>query len=471
MITKRKFDFFKAQGFSVELIEKLVECGVDKQLLWFLTQYKKYPFELSEFHIRLVNDYLENPKPRPVFEEKKLKKSSLKSKEVEEELDFRKILEIALEIKIDTDRKNANILYRLDNGYYFSKLDPEDLHSESMVMANCVYSHFSHHVIAKEVAIISLKRPNGKTVGHIEIKRNGMIGQNFAKANSELNREYWLMVLDFFKANSKGVDTDSIFGESYVVGCSDLFIREIALSIPTEVHMRIVNGEKQKDQLRGFQVKRFVPSKRVNDSYINMSNKQEVIEFVESKKRQLVQAYDNLITNIIDTGAAHLYLSDQIKERLFGSGKSAYFMRGNSYNLSEMDPNYIANSIVEAIEEEMLNDEAVEGIVNEEGEIIAEPAPDDNVRPEAPAPEFVNMRIRRVEAVRAGLIDAAPNDEDNNLDDLVDIEVPREAILGDHNDVEGAEIVEIIEEDDLGPGDIMPPEPFEHILGRVERRN
>lgn len=493
MVSQKKIDFFVQSGYDAQLIDTLVSFGVDKQLLWFLSQYRKHKFDIVEENIRLVNRYLETPKLRR-NNEKLVKKASIN--ESQESETYMEALNAAKIMKAEEDRKEANILYRYANGYTMSMLEPQDLAEEAEMMANCVLSHFSGHVKNKAVAILALKNRNNKTVGHIEIKRNGLIGQNFAKANSELNKFQWNLVLEFFRNNSKNVDTNKLFGETYVAVFSDLFIRDVVLSMPTAVNISLTHNGKEKQQLSGFQVKRFVPSKRVHEKSEVFNTKQDIISFIEEAKENLLVAYNDLIDSIRSTEAGQLYLSDAIKERLFGSSKNAYLMRGEDYNLTELNPDFSIS-----YEGEMPMAEMGEEII----ERAAEPAPapidevgygreeiavarprrrvarhEEEINMEAqfgdgppqpavmPAPiQFINVRVQADAAANAGLIDA--NEVQGG--GFVEMEIPREGLNEEEVELlQNADIVDITEENDVLPGEIIAPEPFENILARAERR-
>jgi len=454
MATQRKIDFLIKQGFDKDLIETLIGFGVDKQLLWFLTQYKKEQFNLDERNIRAINELFENPiKIKKDDSSKKFKKTSSEMEEITlEKKSYFEVLMLALQVKADKERKQNNILYTLKNGYYFSKLDPEDLKEEAEIMGNCVYSHYSGHVKEKTLAILALKKSNGKTVGHIEVKINGLIAQNFGKANVELTREHWKMVLEFFQANSKNINLSNAFGQSYVVVFSDLYIKEVSLSVPTEVHMRLVNGKKELDTFSGFQIKRFVPSNRARDIHYCFLDKQEVVKWVEQKKQELITAYDNMILNIMDTDASRMYLSDEIKEKLFGKN---YFLKGDSYNISEIEPNFCTSSITNR--PDVIMDRNVDVVALEQPEIGNE----DNLAERLEEAGLRLVRITREDAIQAGIIN---QNEVPEGQEYVEIEVP--------NGLNPVDIVDRVELVDEQPeiGEIMPPEPFDDILANLERR-
>ena len=60
MINEKKIDFLVKQGFDREIINMLAECGVNKNILWFLSVHKKGLIEsLNSEEIKMVNGFLE----------------------------------------------------------------------------------------------------------------------------------------------------------------------------------------------------------------------------------------------------------------------------------------------------------------------------------------------------------------------------------------------------------------------------
>jgi hypothetical protein len=322
MASEKKIEFLIKQGFDRDVVNVFVNSGVDKNLLWFLGAHKKGMIKyLNSEEIKLVNKFLESAK-----------------KDISR-LSYQEILERAHFYEQNEQRKINNIIYTLSNGYYVSVLNSQDLVEEGVVMANCVGTYESR-VGYGYVGLLAIKQPSGKTVAHIEILKNGLIGQNYAKANNQLSKENWLMVLEFFENNSKKVDLSKLFGESYVVVNNNCYINEISLSIPTSVNVVLKDGVKKLNQTDGFEVKRFMSFNKRGENASKINSKSDVINWIEEKKQEVLKAYDDLISQVVATSASNLYLSDEIKEKIFGSGKGAYLLKGDDYNISELDPRY-----------------------------------------------------------------------------------------------------------------------------------
>ena len=323
MINQKKIDFLIKQGFDKNVIKLLVDCGVEKHIMWFLAMIKKGAIDnINENDIKIINFYFE-----------KTAASKVKS------MEYLDALSVARKFEQNEKRKLKNQIYHFKNGFYISILNPVDLREEGVAMSNCVGT-YEERVSLGIVGLLALKQPSGKTVAHIEIKKNGLIGQNYAKANTRLGKESWMMILEFFEKHSKLVDLSKLFGESYVVTYRGGNIDEIILSIPTSVNIFVENGIKKIDQINGFEAKRFAPDYKLEESAIKITSQSDVAEWVESKKREVIKSYDELIVQILATTASKLFLSDNIKERIFGSKKNSYLLKGENYNLSEIDPNH-----------------------------------------------------------------------------------------------------------------------------------
>ncbi len=506
MISEKKIQFLEKQGFKRSVIENFMNYKIDKYILWFLSMNKK-GLVISEQEAILLNNYFE-------------KSSDPKATKRE----FLETLSKAKEFDKNEKRKIKNIIHKFDNGYYVSVLNASDLYEEGTVMSNCV-GGYEQSVYSGEVGIIALKQPSGKTVAHIQISKNGLISQNFAKANTPIKKEYWMMIVDFFNKNSKSVDLSKMFGESYYVNCHGSLIKEISLSIPTAISVYVKNGKKEQQQIDGFEVKRFTSS----NSYttLSLNSKEELIDFLENKKKEILVEYDDMISQVLATSASSMYLSDEIKEKIFGNKKGSYYMKGDDYDLSEIDPRtYYPKEGAEEIEIDVPR--AVQPI---NGFQILPPREDARVYDEGDRNDvqqgverpvlnevFVNIGrpLRRadvvMEAPRAVEMEQNMREEilaalDENLDEekvenkLDYIEIPFTGDYGvDDNTVnsfeknlmdadEAVEEVKMIENAEELGGDmamenapipdvqeplneiVLPPEPFEEIMRRAKKNN
>jgi hypothetical protein len=321
MVSNKKIEFLVKQGFERDIVKMFIDCGVEKHLIWFLSMHKKGCIEyLNGEDVKMVNSYLE-------------KTSIVKSKKIT----YYEAHVAARAFNQNEKRKERNKIYNFKNGYYVSILNGCDLAEEGEIMANCVGSYF-HRVSGGNIAILALKNPSQKTVVHLEINNNGLMRQNFSKANTQLNKEYWMMILEFFNNNSKSVDLSRAFGESYVTSGRGGFIEDVILSVPTKVNLFLENGDKKSEQIDGFEIKRFTPFSNTKQSIYKKGTQSEVINWIEQRKLETIQSYDDLIMQISSTSASNLYLSDAMKDKIFGTKKDSYLMKGENYNISEIDP-------------------------------------------------------------------------------------------------------------------------------------
>jgi hypothetical protein len=339
MVSEKKINFLIKQGFDKNAISVLIECGVEKHIVWFLTMHKNGSIkDFNANDIKTINLYLTSKASDRSDKVEKLRKDTYSS-----------TLILARKFERTQNRKEKNKIYRFKNGFYISMLNSIDLKEEGQAMSNCVGS-YEERVSIGAVGLLALKQPSGKTVAHIEIKKNGLIGQNYSKANSQIIKEYWMMILEFFENNSKTVDLSLAFGESYVATCQGGNVEQIILSVPTSVNVFLDNGIKKSDQIHGFEVKRFIPFYKQQESAFKISSQSEIANWIEQKKQEVIKSYDELITQIVSTAASKLFLSDSIKEIIFGQSKNAYLMKGENYNLSEIDPGNGSNEYLEGEE-------------------------------------------------------------------------------------------------------------------------
>ena len=376
MVSEKKIEFLSKQGFEREIIKMFVNCGVDKHLVWFLSKHKKSEIEhLNGEDIRIVNLYLNN------IPSTKVKKHS-----------YSEALVAARRFEKNEKRKLKNKIYHFENGFYISILNAVDLKEDGIIMSNCV-GGYEEKISNGIVGILALKQPSGKTVAHIEINKNGLIGQNYAKGNMPLSKNYWMMILEFFKNNSKAVDLSNLFGESHIATCIGGNISEVILSIPISVNMFIENGVKKSEQIQGFEVKRFSPLyKNNNQSVIKISSKSDVIDWIEQKKLEVIKAYEDLSIQVLATSASQLYLSDNMKEKIFGTNKGAYLMKGDKCDLLEMRPN--GQAFAQELMEVEPDEEIMEPIMEQPEEI--------------PEMERINDEINDINGIVDDVLEPAP---------------------------------------------------------------
>jgi hypothetical protein len=227
MASEKKIEFLVKNGYSREAINTFISYGVDKSIIWFLNMHKSGQIKnFDENEIKLINNFVQN-------------------NAIDRKASYKEIVVLAKSFEKNQKRLKNNIIYTFKNGYYVSVLNSIDLTEEGRIMSNCVGGYQSS-VECGNVGLLALKNKSGKTIVHIEVKKNGLLGQNYAKANSQMSAENWKMILEFFENNSKDVDLSKMFGESYVLTYSgNNFIDEIIMSIPTSVNISIKEGVKK----------------------------------------------------------------------------------------------------------------------------------------------------------------------------------------------------------------------------------
>lgn len=504
MVNNKKIEFLVKQGYDRNVIDILIDCGVEKNLLWFLTINKKgFMKNLDSSEINIVNKYLEDCSDAIKYLASFKDRTKIYTEAVRQ----------AYIYKNDSERKEKNIIYRFENGYYVSILNEQDLQLEGKIMSNCVGGYY-HTVKDRELGILALKHPSKKTVAHIEIKKNGQLAQNFSKANSQIGIEYWKMILEFFEKNSKKVDFKNLFGDAYVTSSGGGYINSVSLCAPTSITYELKDGVKKISFNDAFELKRFSLDIPKHTEEIKFSEKSDLTKWLQDKKNEILKVYDDLTEQINLTNSSDLYLSDEIKEKIFGSHKNAYLMKGEKYNLSEI--NIQSTSLYEqAIPEPLEPEPEVERIdlAMEEREVIAQirpirafAAPGINRREidevfetmdEAPEPEEDVKHEKVAEYEYEGDFDEntveiignqpineayPPNDPMENLARVIyeevltreDIENAEEIVVQEGDMIEAA----VVNEDgtydyiELRAQDVhheieMPPAPFEEIIKRA----
>lgn len=128
-----------------------------------------------------------------------------------------------------------------------------------------------------------------------------------------------------------------MFGDAYVTSSGGGYINSVSLCIPTSITYKLEDGIKKVDFNDAFELKRFSLDIPKNTEEIKFSEKLELTKWLQNKKNEILKVYDDLTEQINLTNSSDLYLSDEIKEKIFGSNKNAYLMKGENYNFSEIN--------------------------------------------------------------------------------------------------------------------------------------
>jgi len=491
MISSGKMEFLVKQGYSQDVINFFINCGAEKHLLWFLTLHKKKHIQnLNAEEIKVVNKYLEECKEAL----KSLSSINDKSKI------YTEALKRAYEYKKDLERKEKNIIHRFENGYYISILNEQDLYLEGRVMSNCV-GGYHDSVKNKEVGLLALKHPSEKTVVHIEIKKNGQISQNFSKANSTIGNECWKMILEFFEKNSKKVDFKNIFGDAYITSSGGGYINSVSLCAPLSITHTLEDGQKKISFNDAFELKRFSLDIPRESEELKFLNKSDLLKWLEGQKNKITKIYNDLIEQVDLTNSSNLYLSDEIKRKIFGNHKNAFLMKGEKYNISEIniyqsplnqdvayendDVEEVMNDVQEDVQARVVEERVVREI-NEVARILPRIVGQNELNT-APAPHRMNEIYGNVEfegddlpffenemepckeEERAENTGNQPHTEEQEPVPNMGIEnIPPNGVQF-YEIVNGAEIhYEDLNVDEIPMAVEMPPTPFEEILRRAK---
>lgn len=338
--TGKRREYFLQQGYSSVLIGVLESCGITKHMLWFLNQLKgldgKVATQDFKSHLGFINKHIES-----------------KTKN-----NFKTLEEAYKSACLASAKKNSLLkkaLYTFKDGYSVLLLEPTDLYAEGINMANCVGGYMGR-LSSKERALMALKNPEGNTVVHFEIMKNGMLSQNFEKANMPVRQKYWKYISEFLKNNSKNIQSSKHLGFAW-----DAHMRfdssGIHLSAECLLPKRIskfVNSRGEIDTAieHHSSLKRF----EVNIPKIKMTefNKDTFVRKLKESKDNFIKSIDDIIQSVEMTDGENMYVSDKLKERIFGDGH--YLMKGDGYSaldLTMFENQNLHGEMIEAIPDEM----------------------------------------------------------------------------------------------------------------------
>ena len=336
--TEKKKEYFIKQGYSRFIIEQLEQCGVSKHMLWFLTQldykseYPKMSAEVIE-NIKIINEHIES-----------MGKNTFKN------------IQDAFESACSENAKKKsllkNALHIFKDGYSIVLLEQKDLYNEGLSMSNCV-GGYKDRIVSKERALLAVKNPEGDTVVHFEIMKNGMLAQNFEKANMPVRNKYWKYVYEFLEQNSKYIPDSKHFGFAWS-GSVTTGSRGISISANCIVPIGILKSIDSKGNLVSS-VERSAIVKSFNIKIPKVSlcefEKKDFVKKLNDYKAEMIKSFDEIITSVELTEGRNLFVSDEVKARIFGEG--FYLMKGDDYNALDItmfdnDQNMIEPVMVDA---------------------------------------------------------------------------------------------------------------------------
>jgi hypothetical protein len=325
---KRK-EFLIKQGYSREMIDLLSSYGVKRHMLWFLRElkhsHKKEIIEISST-IKLINDHIER---------------SGKNK-------FKTIHEAIMSASAERSRMNGleNVaIHRFEDGHFITYIPYSELSNEAVVMSNCVGNYVTG-VKEKERAILALKSPDGDTLVHFEILKNGLISQHFEKANMPVRPKYWRYIAEFLKANSKKIDSNKHFGFGWQFHMSSPKLKSIRgghsegsyvdatvnCVIPKKISKSITNEGFVSEIELCDNVKTF--KHKIPSLHYSGLDKGELIKKLRNFRSEMSKSIDEIISNVESTDGEDMFLSDELKEKIFGKG--CYLMNGDDYGIMDM---------------------------------------------------------------------------------------------------------------------------------------
>ena len=322
----KKKEFFIKQGYSEEMINYLEGLGVKTHMIFFLVNLKRLESAKRDVYneaykklIVLVNDFFK-------------KEGKNKFKNFEDAAIF------AVRDKEIENRIKKNTIHKFSDGHYIVKLTHLDLEREANKMSNCVANYYDK-VKENRSSILALKNKKGETLVHFEIQRNGVISQNYEKANLNVRGKNWKYINEFLTLNSKNIDVknNNFFDFSWNLNYNKKngFL-SVSSVMPTSIIQEINrNGEKVNKVNDFCIIKKFnYLSPFREDVEFNSFNKLDVINKLEEIKSSINNVIDDLIKETEITEGKNLYISDELKEKLFG--KDNFILKGDKYSFQDL---------------------------------------------------------------------------------------------------------------------------------------
>lgn len=322
-----KNDLINDLKISKEIVELVEECTDDPEYLEWLSVkinkenlIDKYDREKLKNIINTIIDYCNKSYVTSSFRNKTIYEMFIYAKEQENLL----------------KNKELRVLHKFDDGHYIINLMSEELIEEGEYMSNCV-GDYRNKVKSKRLAILALKNKKHKTIAHIEVLKNGAIYQNYEKANMPIRYKNWKYVTTFFKKNKK----EPINLSNKELGFNFMWnlkmerqALKVFCNIPEQIRFRLTSeGELEKEydpiDIKGFGVTPFLNEKR--EAFFE--NKKELIDYLNKYKENITNRITDMIKSIKITNGEMLFLSDEIKEKIFGE---SYLMKGCDYKHEEI---------------------------------------------------------------------------------------------------------------------------------------
>jgi hypothetical protein len=251
---------------------------------------------------------------------------------------FKSLEEAFKSVNADKNRKELSIrkaIHTFKDGHSIVVLKQSDLHSEGILMSNCV-GGYGDRLLMKERAVLALKSPKGDTLVHFEIMKNGALSQNFERANMPVRHKYWKYVYEFLKINSKNIPDSKHFGfvwrSSIGYDAKGINITSECV-VPKQLMKHIDHRGKMATSIQSSEVLKNFHIHIPTVSFYEF-DKNEFIKKLKDIKSDMIKSIDDIISSTEITEGENLYVSDKMKETLFGDGR--YLMKGNGYNLLDM---------------------------------------------------------------------------------------------------------------------------------------
>jgi len=325
---ENKKKYLLESGYSKDLVDFVLKTKSDKYLVYIVKCLHKHKNEflndgLTEelFNkIVLLNSYLEKTKAS-ITDEKFI--SFFKGIQIE----YKKIKEI-----------KSKSLYKFKDGYFILNLfDQPNLLEEKEQMSNCIDTYLSK-IRNKEVVVLALKDEMCKSIVHFEVYKNGSIKQIFEKANLPLKSNHWSYIVEFFNNNHKKINFQSILTHGFDFYWSTNMFEggcDISCVLPKSVQTELTTDGLVRKFTSGVEISKFSISthnKELKKSYLNVEKNKLINDltiFGENINKKIKQ-----LTKIISsTNPEQLYLSDEMKKKLFGDD---FLLKGDTFEISEL---------------------------------------------------------------------------------------------------------------------------------------
>ena len=296
--------FLLSNGRNIETIKFCKSLKVPQNhIVWFVDKIEKENFSINseevKKNIRLVV---------------KLFNKNIKLKE-----DLKSLKQAFFHASqfIESDEsEKKRILYTFPDKSYIINLTPKELYFEAKFMRNCL-NDLSSEVRRKDIAILSLKDKNSKTICHLQIGKNGNLEQHYEFANSNITLKTLEYINEFFEKSEVFEEKlkQNKINKLYDINQYD-FDFSITSKIPFEKKVSLFGEELDDKEFNTIPLKTYNQNNFFENDYKNL-NYDEVISTLKEMKENMIKSFENIIMQLEVSKENFFILNDEMYYRIF----------------------------------------------------------------------------------------------------------------------------------------------------------